>query len=268
MESTADGATVMLGAMPLFAERTVIVGHRGSGAGNQQLTENTLPSFLAAYEAGARWVELDARRSANGELVVHHDELLADGRAVPELEVAQLREAGVWSLADLLAELPADLGVNIECKPVLADALRRPEETTAGMLGPLVAQATSDRDCVVSCFDPAAVRILAESAPRVPTGLIFMPFVQLSAAIPAAVHLGCAAVGVRTSALRPGGVPEPLANPAEPPVAEAVAVAHEAGLAVVSWVVEPADVPALATAGLDALVVDDVPGALAALAGG
>lgn len=48
-------------------------GHRGA-AGTHP--ENTLPSFRAALERGARAFELDVHRSADGEIVVFHDDTL------------------------------------------------------------------------------------------------------------------------------------------------------------------------------------------------
>jgi glycerophosphoryl diester phosphodiesterase len=46
-----------------------------------------------------------------------------------------------------------------------------------------------------------------------------------------------------------------------------VEVAHEAGLQVIAWCPPPAQARALAGAGVDCLVVDDVPSALASFDG-
>jgi len=48
-------------------------GHRGASG---TLPENTIPSFEAALELGADALELDVHRSADGEIVVIHDETL------------------------------------------------------------------------------------------------------------------------------------------------------------------------------------------------
>lgn len=51
------------------------------------LLENTLPSMRAAFDAGADAVELDVHLTADGHLVVMHDEVLecrTDGRGRPE----------------------------------------------------------------------------------------------------------------------------------------------------------------------------------------
>jgi glycerophosphoryl diester phosphodiesterase len=48
-------------------------------------------------------------------------------------------------------------------------------------------------------------------------------------------------------------------------VEHSVEVAHRAGLEVMAWCPKPEDAPGYVQAGVDALVVDDVPGTLTAL---
>ncbi len=48
-----------------------IIGHRGAAG---EAPENTLPSFQRALDDGAAYVELDVRTTADGEVVVIHDE--------------------------------------------------------------------------------------------------------------------------------------------------------------------------------------------------
>ena len=50
-----------------------IVGHRGAAA---LAPENTLAGFRKAAEAGAEMVELDAKLSADGIVICHHDNVL------------------------------------------------------------------------------------------------------------------------------------------------------------------------------------------------
>ena len=50
--------------------RPIVAAHRGYAAG---ATENTLPAFGAAIEAGADMIEFDVRRTRDGELVAFHD---------------------------------------------------------------------------------------------------------------------------------------------------------------------------------------------------
>jgi glycerophosphoryl diester phosphodiesterase len=50
--------------------RPLVIAHRGASADHP---ENTLTAFAAAAEAGADLVELDARITADGAVVVLHD---------------------------------------------------------------------------------------------------------------------------------------------------------------------------------------------------
>jgi glycerophosphoryl diester phosphodiesterase len=84
------------------------IAHRGaSGA----YPENTLLAFRKALEFGAGWIELDVHLSADGELVVIHDEQLertTDGRgAVRARALSELRrfDAGRGERIPLLREV-------------------------------------------------------------------------------------------------------------------------------------------------------------------
>jgi glycerophosphoryl diester phosphodiesterase len=80
-----------------------LYGHRGSSA---DFPENTLPAFAAALEAGMAYLELDVRATADGTVVVLHDETLLRtcgvDRPVHELSLAELRrlDAGATFSAD------------------------------------------------------------------------------------------------------------------------------------------------------------------------
>jgi glycerophosphoryl diester phosphodiesterase len=71
-----------------------IFAHRGSAG---EYPENTMPSFRAAAGAGAVYFELDVHMSADGEIVVSHDESLERncGRAgaIRELEWSRIAQA-------------------------------------------------------------------------------------------------------------------------------------------------------------------------------
>lgn len=65
----------------IFDVKPTVVGHRGSGSGTAaDYRENSVASFLAAAASGVTWVELDVRRSSDGELVVWHDPRSPAGR--------------------------------------------------------------------------------------------------------------------------------------------------------------------------------------------
>ena len=62
----------------IFETKPTIVGHRGFGAGERAgYRENTLESYLAAVAHGLSWIELDVRRSLDGQLVIWHNPVCA-----------------------------------------------------------------------------------------------------------------------------------------------------------------------------------------------
>lgn len=78
---------------PFFEIPTpIVIGHRGSSG---EAPENTLPAFAKALEQGAAVLETDVHATADGVVVVYHDERVdrtTDGRgAIAELSAAELR---------------------------------------------------------------------------------------------------------------------------------------------------------------------------------
>jgi glycerophosphoryl diester phosphodiesterase len=224
--------------VPVFSDPPVLCGHRGSGRGH---AENTLPSFRAAVAAGLPWVEVDARIAADDVLVARHDPVLEDGRRVAELRAA---ETGLMRISELLDELPASVGLNVEIKSSLEDALRPREETTAALVAALLAG--QDRRLLVTSFDPAALLIVRERAPALPLGLLTWTRFPLRKAVAAAAHLGVEVVVVNV---------ESFDGDAE----RAVTVAHQASLQVAAWCPAEPERDRLVALGVDCLVIDLAP---------
>jgi glycerophosphoryl diester phosphodiesterase len=237
----------------VFADPPVLCGHRGLGKGvvAGQL-ENTLGSFRAAAAAGLSWVEADARLNADGVLVSRHDPGVTDGRLVSSLTSTETDELGLMRVADLFEELPPHVSVDLDVKTSLEDARRPRDRTTAALVAGLVGEASRRRQVLVSSFDPSAIQIVRELVPHVPVGLLTWRGFPLRKAIPAAVHLGAEVVAPHF---------ESLAAAQERSAAELVAAAHDAGLQVLTWSMGPGDRDALIAAGVDCLIVDDVPAA-------
>jgi glycerophosphoryl diester phosphodiesterase len=233
----------------VFSGVPVLCGHRGSGRGEG---ENTLASFRAAVAAGLPWVEVDARRTADDDLVACHEPILPDGRFVAELPAA---ETGLLRIADLLDDLPPAVGVDVDLKSSLEDAQLPRARTTAALAAGLLAPHVARRPLLVTSFDPAALIIARERAPALALGLLTWIRFPLRKAIPAAVHLGLQVIAphVESFGLRQGGP-----HPGERSIADAVSVAHGAGLQVMAWCPLPAERDALVAAGVDCLVIDDV----------
>ncbi|CAL9536776.1 hypothetical protein SUDANB121_04172 [Nocardiopsis dassonvillei] len=247
----------------VFGDGTEVIGHRGAGRGVVGgARENTPESFAAAVAAGADWIEIDVRRTADDELVLHHNAALDDGRAVVDLTAAECARAGLVGLAEGLAAIPERVGLDVDVKTVMEDAVDAPARRTASLLMPYLRREAGRRRVFVCSFDPGVLLAVREGAPEVPTA--WMPFVRnpLDQAVAGAVGLGCPIVAVDVRSFGTAGGPPP---PGRRSVEYTVDLAHRAGLEVAAWCPAPGDAAALAAAGMDAVVVDDVPGAVAAL---
>jgi glycerophosphoryl diester phosphodiesterase len=210
----------------------LVLAHRGA---NRLAPENTMPAMALAVERGADGVELDAHRSADGELVVRHD---ADTPAglVGELTLAALHTElpDVPTLAEVLDVCRGTL-VNVELK----DADPRAVDALVELLA-----ARSD-DVLVSSFDWTALDRVRAAAPHLPTGL-------LSFGVPPDEVLATATLR-RHTAVHPD-----VWTLSTIDVAAFVARAHEEGVQVNVWTVNDADqMTALRDAGADAVITDD-----------
>jgi glycerophosphoryl diester phosphodiesterase len=240
----------------VFVDVPVLCGHRGSGRGvNDGYAENTLGSFRAAVASGLRWVEVDARLTADGVLVARHDAVVDDGRYVSELTAEETDALGLMRVADLLEDLPRDVGVDVDLKTSLEDAHRQRGETTAALVADLVAREGDRRQLLVTSFDPAALLIMRERAPAVPIGLLTWIRFPLRKAIPAAVHLGADVIAPHVESF---GLRSDTPRRGERAIAESVRAAHDAGLQVVAWCPFAHERDELIAAGVDCLVIDDV----------
>src|SRR3954447_4869593 len=243
----------------VFADPPVVCGHRGSGSGVVDgCRENTLDSFRAAVAAGVTWVEVDARMTADGVLVAHHEPRLADERFIDALTARGADQAGLMRLTDLLEAMPAEVGIDVEVKTSLEDALRPRSATTAGATAAMLAPQRGRRRLLVSSFDPAALLIVRELAPGIPVGLLTFNRFPLRKAIPAAVHLGAAVVAPHFRSFPVGD----NVDARERDVFHTLRVAHAAGLEIAAWCPPPAQAELLIEAGVDCVIVDRPGGAL------
>jgi glycerophosphoryl diester phosphodiesterase len=141
--------------------------HRGAGG----QPENTMAAFEAAVRLGYRYVETDVQVTADGVLVVFHDDRLdrvtdRSGR-VAELAYAEVRRARVAgrepipTLEELLGTWP-ELRVNVEpkrdaCVQPLVEAIRRTNSL--------------HRVCVGSFSDRRTARVRRRLGPQLCTAL-------------------------------------------------------------------------------------------------
>jgi glycerophosphoryl diester phosphodiesterase len=239
--------------MAPFDAPLTLIGHRGAGAANPDVPENSIESFQAAHALGATWVELDVRKAADGELVVCHDERLADGTAVRSLTAADLSRKGLHRLEEVLAVLPGGLGIDLDVKNTVDDAVCPVADTTAARVARIARGAARDRPTLLTSFDPALRAVAATVAPELPVGLLTWPPVPLRESVPTARRLGYDVLAPWIGALRPHGI-----GGSGDEVRAPVSVARQAGLQLLVWVAGPDDVPLLAELGIEGVCVDDL----------
>lgn len=161
-----------------------VIGHRGACG---HAPENTLFSLRKAARLGAPWVEVDAKLSRDGHVVLFHDNTLertTNGHGeVAEKDLAYLRslDAGAWfgpvfagltipTLEQAMAVLKeCGLGANIEIKPCPGR-----EEETGRAVAELVRASWPERlpAPLLSSFSASALRAAAVVAPELARALI------------------------------------------------------------------------------------------------
>lgn len=224
--------------------RVMVFGHRGAPA---EAVENTLEAFRAAVRLGADGIELDVRATADGALAVHHDAHLPDGRAVADVDAADLPTH--VPLLGAAFDACEPITVNVEIKSNPDEPGFDPHRSLAA---PVVAAVRAwGGEVVVSSFDEVMVDRVRELDPGIPTAqltfLLDRPVEQVVAAIAERGHRAW--------------------HPFHAVVdGEAVAAAAAAGLLVNTWTVDdPGRAVELAGWGVDGIVTNDVAGTLLAL---
>lgn len=155
-----------------------VIGHRGAAA---VCPENTLPSFNLARDVGACMIELDVQQSANGELVVFHDETLdrlcGEALAIGALSWDELatKVVGEWQgtplimprLTDVFTSLRRSLFYNLELK---TNVVRYPgiEER----LVRLVREHTITERVLISSFQVESLRAVRAQDQELALGLL------------------------------------------------------------------------------------------------
>jgi glycerophosphoryl diester phosphodiesterase len=179
-----------------FLNLPPVIGHRGAAA---HAPENTLAGFRKASELGCDWVEFDVRLTADGALVVCHDDRLdrtTDGRGrISKLPLAAIRrcDAGNGEHVPTLGEALSlcrklGLGANVEIKAEGGQGA-----ATATALAAYSAEmALPPPPILISSFLRDAVAEAAARAPHIPRGMLWRKIPRDWARI--AAELGCATI--------------------------------------------------------------------------
>jgi glycerophosphoryl diester phosphodiesterase len=101
----------------------LILSHRGHCA---KAPENTLEAFRQAIQIGVDGIETDVQISKDRQLILFHDRLLSNGRAVTELTQGELSDAVGYLVPtlDMALTIPGDILWNVEIKnPLVLEPL-------------------------------------------------------------------------------------------------------------------------------------------------
>lgn len=190
-----------------------VIGHRGAAA---YAPENTFEGIWEAARRDARWVEVDAKLTGDGVVILMHDDTL-DRTTSGHGPVAQatageigLLDAGSWfgaawrgarvpRLADALAlMIEMDMRANIEIKPCPGREIE-----TAQAVAEIVQRCwpASRPWPLLSSFSRASLSRAQAAAPHLPRGFLIWEFVADWAA--AAAALDCVSIHCADQHLTP-----------------------------------------------------------------
>jgi glycerophosphoryl diester phosphodiesterase len=220
-----------------------VLAHRGARAA---APENTVEAFVRARELGADGVELDARRTADGGIVLSHDAVV-EGVGVLAArtldEIRQMRPA-MPGLEEVL-DVCEGMLVNIEIKNLAGDPDYDPDERVAVQVVELLARRGRRDRVLVSSFSLDAIDRVKRLDESIPTGFLTIVGFEPEEGAAIAAERGHQAIHPFV-----GSMPDPFAS-------RLVERAHALGVDVNVWTVNDADeMRRLAAAGVDAIITD------------
>ncbi len=225
--------------------KATITAHRGA---SREAPENSLSAIRRAIELGADFAEIDVHMTADGVLIVVHDEdfqrLAGDPRRPGDMTLEQVRRLDIGSkfdrkfagervptLEEAIDTARGKIKLNIELKPTAADRAQ-----LARAVAKLVRDKQFEKDCFVTSLDRQAVEIAYRENSRLGTGAI------VSAAIGDVTRLEVDVLSVRT-----GLISDLL-----------LYRAHTAGREVHAWTVDdPGEMGRLFDRGVDGIITND-----------
>jgi glycerophosphoryl diester phosphodiesterase len=150
------------------------IGHRGAKG---HLPENTLASFRKALDLHCDGIELDVHLSADGEIIVIHDETVdrtTDGKGyVKDLSLSQLKHLkidGTYeipTLSEVIDAVPEHILINIELKVKMA------AKPVMHLIEKYVSEKKYNyKQFLVSSFDWVALKEIREANPEIPLGVL------------------------------------------------------------------------------------------------
>lgn len=161
----------------------LVIAHRGASL---VAPENTIPAFRLAAELGADAIEFDAKLTADGHVVIHHDRTLnrttngSGPLSARTLEELQRLDAGshlnqkfagvsIPTLKQVFQEFGDQLLMNIELTNYA-----RPFNSLPENVSQMITEFDLIDQVLISSFNPIALMKMRRLAPEIPLGLLVM----------------------------------------------------------------------------------------------
>jgi glycerophosphoryl diester phosphodiesterase len=229
----------------------LVIAHRGFSG---QAPENTLAAFRKAIDIGADAVEFDVRFSADGHLVLFHDDTVnrtTNGKGkVSGLTLAELKklDAGSWKGSSFAGEGIPTLqeALDLTRGRILLDIEIKDGDHGSRSMGDLadrtleaVQKAGMEGQVLFSSFDRGAVERVRARAPHIPVA--YLTAKPWSTPIEASGGMSLRTIDVRRSTVTPANV----------------ARARQEGVRVLVWTTNtPEDMEKLVSLGVDGIITD------------
>jgi glycerophosphoryl diester phosphodiesterase len=181
-------------------DRPLVIAHRGASA---HARDNTIEAIRLAVDHGADGIEIDARMTADGALVAHHDDHIPGLGVLAEhsLDEIRVRFPYIATLDEILAA-SGDLILNVEIKNHPRDADFDPKDRIADEVASWVDKSALQVRTLISSFNPRTVAYVRSMDIGVSTGLLLEHGLGLAAEIRSAAEKGHQWILPRRSALR------------------------------------------------------------------
>ncbi len=170
--------------MPPLSRKTLIIAHRGA---SRRAPENSLAAFTMAKKLGADAVELDAKLSADGQVVVIHDQSVdrtTNGKGLVRnlsLKELQTLDAGGWfhpqfkteripGLGEVFEAIGGKMLINIELTNYAT-----PKDDLLEKVAILVKAHKLEGMVIFSSFLPCNIQRIQKLLPKIPAGLLASP---------------------------------------------------------------------------------------------
>lgn len=205
-----------------------LVGHRG-GRGFGE--DNTVRAMEQAVAAGVGMIEVDVRRTMDGELVLCHNSRIGR-QQVKKMTLERLREIMPErpTLQQVLESLAGWTTFNLEIK-----------DAPAGAVVEMIQAYSSENDTLVSSFNRPYMKKFKQEYPRLRTGLLNRVPYSRERKLDAALEIGADVFLPHYSSID----------------REMIERAHEQGLEVYAWTVNrDEDVFRLNRWGIDGIITD------------